>query len=365
MCKFGVSQESIIEFLKKNSWYRNDVVLGISKQYSAKDITCFLLERSRDFSEAFSLHLEMLVGDMASCRQKAVDSRISKILEFLQRNSRSMTTEQTHKLWFELLDVVLCKQQELKGKSPSKSNEDELTAQWMRQTTSRIMTTGTPYLPPGLILQKIVSSPAYSNGRFSELRGLVTNMMETCSYEQVLMKTCAKMVEDDLVHHMSSLRKNATKAISSGHNNPCSLCSREMFHSFVSSNAETEEIISFHCGHSYHLACVTALTQQQSRQDGQFLKCHTCHKSKMTLHGSVLLSKPTSVTSFVNDVDQGVQGRDTFTKKFFQMHKTLPCLSLLSSLNDNAVLSKHRKKNIFQSEEWLNQRLAAPPVTKL
>ena len=297
VCRFKHSHVQILDFLKQHlGMYIPQSLLVIVAKYKVREVECYLHEVSGNVESAFSIHMELLHAVMQHQQQQQeqkVHEGVTKTLKFLHQHQSSFSAEQTNTFWFKLLDVILDKQVELTKKlrsslsSPppldkcdnkiesketvlgsSDSNApNDLGIDFLKRMTSIIMTSAMPHLSPGSILERIISSCAYAKGEFGELRGVLMSMMETCSYERVLMVASRDLACSDLHDLKSQLVRLSRKGSSFRPNQHCTICFDPLFRppsntssSDHSSNSNVESLLLFSCQHFYHLSCLQKIS---------------------------------------------------------------------------------------------------------
>ncbi|ESO05633.1 hypothetical protein HELRODRAFT_111117 [Helobdella robusta] len=259
-CEFRKNEEEIIEFLRSHTDYSTDLVLSVVKKNNYKEVTCFLLEESGDYSGAFDLKMNIAQGICTGNDAHQIESNIWSIVKYLQRNNKHFSTDLRHKCWHQLLDLVLQKQEDVSLEMYEDDNR--ISTEQIKILTSQVMTACMPFLPPGLILQRVLSSPCYSSGRYGDLKSLLNNMMDSCNYERVLIKTCANLFDRDYHSQLSRMLKTTTMATKLKASR-CYLCFKDMTYRSSSSSASAalndDSIICFQCGHGYHCRCLSSI----------------------------------------------------------------------------------------------------------
>ena len=76
------------------------------------------------------------------------------------------------------------------------------------------------------VLQKIMSDPAYSTGKFGEIKQLVLGMLDTYNYELTLLEITNSLLSKDLHGQYDQEQKFLSRGFRPSQN-ICTLCARE------------------------------------------------------------------------------------------------------------------------------------------
>jgi len=127
--------------------------------------------------------------------------------------------------------------------------------------TRRVIDAMTADIPLPSALHHIMSAPAYSSGRFGEMKNLLLGMLDTYNYERTLLNTCARLVNQDLYGQLARLTAASGRGIALKRNS-CTLCGKGFSTGGVvgwgnrSVREDREMVVCFHCGHGYHSTCL-------------------------------------------------------------------------------------------------------------
>uniref|UniRef100_A0A8W8L325 RING-type domain-containing protein n=2 Tax=Magallana TaxID=2171616 RepID=A0A8W8L325_MAGGI len=213
------------------------------------------------------------------------------------------------------------------------------------------------YIALPTILHKIMQDPAYSTGKFGEVRELILGMLETYNYEQTLMETCKNLMNHDIHVHLKNLTTAAKKGyVPAGDN--CSLCTKQ----FVNQN-ETDTVIIFRCGHSYHKGCLQSIGSVHVIDGEDSWVCFLCSHRKRGQYQSTRFHRSHSNRGQPKGKDITVDPQHSqaldFVKSFL---KTPSRMSLLSELSSSSAPKSHRGSSSIFNQENFQLKLAPPPA---
>ncbi|VDI47973.1 vacuolar protein sorting-associated protein 8 [Mytilus galloprovincialis] len=369
MCQFKPNE--VLNYIKMNEGYRLEQTLQICRKYKLSEATAFLLEKAGDIQGAFGIILQKLQAKLKlfvdvmqggntdkdlNVLFLEIDTLAIVIIQLCQRNSGKMDEASREALWFPLLETVMTPQRKLKDID----NKDVLDD--FNKLTHHILNSMMGYIALPAILQKIMQDPAYNTGKFGEVRELILGMLETYNYEQTLMKTCKNLLNHDIHVHLKSLTSAAVRGyIPRGDN--CNLCNKL----FINQN-ETDSVVVFRCGHSYHLPCLRSVGSVHVMDGEEMWACYLCSHSKRgriqstRFHRS--LSNPnqaalqqTKEKSKEMTLDsQHIQAIDAVRKAM----KTPSRMAILTELSRSDTRSVRGSSGIFHQENF--QLRLAPPI---
>lgn len=226
-----------------------------------------------------------------------------------------------------------------------------------KKATHHVLNSMMGYIALPTILHKIMQDPAYSTGKFGEVRELILGMLETYNYEQTLMETCKNLMNHDIHVHLKNLTTAAKKGyVPAGDN--CSLCTKQ----FVNQN-ETDTVIIFRCGHSYHKGCLQSIGSVHVIDGEDSWVCFLCSHRKRGQYQSTRFHRSHSNRGQPKGKDITVDPQHSqaldFVKSFL---KTPSRMSLLSELSSSSAPKSHRGSSSIFNQENFQLKLAPPPA---
>ncbi|CAC5412316.1 VPS8 [Mytilus coruscus] len=369
MCQFKPNE--VLNYIKMNEGYRLEQTLQICRKYKLSEATAFLLEKAGDIQGAFGIILQKLQAKLKLFVEVMQGGNTEKdvnvlfleihtlaivIIQLCQRNSGKMDEASREALWFPLLETVMTPQRKLKDID----NKDVLDD--FNKLTHHILNSMMGYIALPAILQKIMQDPAYNTGKFGEVRELILGMLETYNYEQTLMKTCKNLLNHDIHVHLKSLTSAAVRGyIPRGDN--CNLCNKL----FINQN-ETDSVVVFRCGHSYHLPCLRSVGSVHVMDGEEMWACYLCSHSKRgriqstrfhrsLSHPNQAALQTTKEKSKEMTLDsQHIQAIDAVRKAM----KTPSRMAILTELSRSDTRSVRGSSGIFHQENF--QLRLAPPI---
>ncbi|CAG2066136.1 unnamed protein product, partial [Timema podura] len=106
------------------------------------------------------------------------------------------------------------------------------------------------YVSLPAMIQFILKDPAYTGGKFGDIRELMMGMLSNSCYEETLLQVTSRLLSTDLHHQLSKLLSSSSKGIA-----PqaflCSIC-----HKPLDIIQDLEEVVFFRCGHGFHSGCL-------------------------------------------------------------------------------------------------------------
>ncbi|XP_072180793.1 vacuolar protein sorting-associated protein 8 homolog [Diadema setosum] len=261
MCTFNPKR--VLKFVMMSENYRLEEALHIVRKHKMSEPTAFLLEKSGDVQGAFGILMENLQSKVkALCDEvKGQDGNESEgtnfslslanlqailmvLVQLCQRNSPKLDGDEREALWFPLLDLMMITQRRLK---PAFT---ESQFQSFKELTRHVLNSMMGHLALPRILQKIMQDPTYSTGKFGEIRELIVGMLDTYNYESTLLKTANSLLARDLYGSVKNLTIAANRGLMPRQES-CMMCGKKYEHS-----AESDHILIFSCGHTYHTTCL-------------------------------------------------------------------------------------------------------------
>ena len=163
------------------------------------------------------------------------------------------------------------------------------TKEFFKNLGSYIINSMVGYLSLTTIIDRIIGDPLYGASNFGDIKDLMINMLEVCSYEQILLAKTSSLVSRDAYANMLIYKRISCKSFSL-FSSFCQFCSRPLD---LSTKLDTISVASgfsntsppspsqmnalspfasvsnldilvdnkaaitiFHCGHSFHHSCL-------------------------------------------------------------------------------------------------------------
>lgn len=274
--------QNVCYFLRSDDSYRLQESLEICQRHRVTDAIAYLLERSGDIQGAFDLLMGELMRALKDEKRMEVKfdkmyNSIGVIIQLLQRNSHKLDQSQREGLWFPLLERVLAEQRE--------ATRDQDGFDW-KSVTRQVINAMMAYIPLSFVLQKVMSDPVYSMGRFGEMKDLLLGMLDTYNYEKTLLNTCANLINHDLHCQLTAFTASVGRAVVL-RTDHCLLCSKT-----IGTLNSADSVVCFQCGHSFHCLCLSSVTAVNlSSEEAKRWACFVCAKSSVRTQSSV---KPSS-----------------------------------------------------------------------
>lgn len=387
--------QEVLEFLKSNDGYRVEEVMDVCQRYEIEDALVYLREKSGNVAGAVELlmlklrrHLEEVFGGGQATE---AEESVGAIIQLLQRNSYKVTPSQRESFWFSLLEVIMGVQERLRlsskakevstrspngnamGKipdgvkpetySPSVRKVDGISAtvgaayssaglealnRMMRHTVDAMIT----YIPLQIVLQRVLSNPAYVSGTFGEMKDLFLGMLDSSTYEKELIQTCAVLVGKNIHEQMMGLVGTASRGVQPC-SDLCSLCSKPL-----STATEKETIVCFQCGHSFHYVCLAEAGAVEETPQGRERKWKCCLCDRYHRPGMKAHHRKSSESSAL--ASMCVAANPTQVLAFESVRQMLKSPSRLQTLLDLKTQGRERCNPFYQNERQ-TLRLSAPP----
>nr|CAD7256761.1 unnamed protein product [Timema shepardi] len=242
MCMFA--PESVLGFVSTNEEYRLDQTTAIVKTRGLSEPTAFLLEKAGDFQGALYLLLGSLdhqieavvAGDVSTSELVILTANL---VGLCQRGSPTMDEKERQAIWFQLLESLM---------KPQRSNETNLPV--LKELTQQLLTSMSSYVSLPAMIQFILKDPAYTGGKFGDIRELMMGMLSNSCYEETLLQVTSRLLSTDLHHQLSKLLSSSSKGITP-QTSLCSIC-----HKPLDIIQDLEEVVFFRCGHGFHSGCL-------------------------------------------------------------------------------------------------------------
>ena len=346
MCRFD--PKSVYMYLRETDNYRLEQSLAIVRKMKIVDATAYLLERTGDIKAAFKLLLENIKEKVAEFshsfaededplssrdgreKRRVLKNALNFIIHLCQRNSSRLEADEREDLWFPLLETIM---------SPQRRAKDVTSSHFIafKELTKQVLSSMMGHIALPAVLQKIMQDPAYSSGKFGEIKELMLGMLDTYNYERTLLQTTKSLLGKDL-HQQYCTLKNV---LSHGFSPDCLYCSLcfEKFGMRTTPDSNSD-ILVFRCGHTFHKQCL-----EGSVGVGSNIACVICTKTTMIRPGT---SK---------DGDNGATANDkvveTKSRKKSEKKTTLSPQQELALRN----LSKHNNEpSKLSLLNYMNQR---------
>ncbi|XP_054917170.2 vacuolar protein sorting-associated protein 8 homolog isoform X3 [Dermacentor andersoni] len=249
MCQFD--PDAVGPFLVSAEGYRIEETLEICHRHKVLDATAYLLEKTGDVQGALTILLQFLDTQLQACAQQGpmreqllqgARTRLQAAVELCQRSCPFLSAAEREALWFPVLERVMAPQRQLRSALGADKDFLLLTHQLLGSMMGFVA------LPH--ILHKLMQDPAYSTGKFGEVRHFVVKMLDTHNYEKALLHTTSRLLSSDVHLHLCQLQAAANRAYVS-HTAACLACGKGF--------SEPGAVVMFRCSHCYHRTCLATL----------------------------------------------------------------------------------------------------------
>ncbi|XP_070387453.1 vacuolar protein sorting-associated protein 8 homolog isoform X2 [Dermacentor albipictus] len=249
MCQFD--PDAVGPFLVSAEGYRIEETLEICHRHNVLDATAYLLEKTGDVQGALTILLQFLDTQLQACAQQGpmreqllqgARTRLQAVVELCQRSCPFLSAAEREALWFPVLERVMAPQRQLRSALGADKDFLLLTHQLLGSMMGFVA------LPH--ILHKLMQDPAYSTGKFGEVRHFVVKMLDTHNYEKALLHTTSRLLSSDVHLHLCQLQAAANRAYVS-HTAACLACGKGF--------SEPGAVVMFRCSHCYHRTCLATL----------------------------------------------------------------------------------------------------------
>ena len=290
MCEF--EPRKVAAYLKSRSNYDLHKVLEICEKFSVLDAQAYLLEKDGRTEEAFDLIMSQLdeklrlVPDTTNPRKKPeqrslfwtqINASVMLIVQLCQRSCSETPPQQKERFWFQLLDALLSTQNGIMT-SAAASDQDAAAAadnvNAIKDVVKHVVNSAIGYVPLRSVIEKILKDPAYQTGSFGDVKGFLVEMLELYHYEETLLRSTVRLVQDDLHCQTRARQKEARKGFRAS-DLKCDLCRSHLA-------LHGGQSIVFQCAHKFHLACLdSAGCGLVSRLGGdESWHCYACISAK-------------------------------------------------------------------------------------
>ncbi|XP_068082015.1 vacuolar protein sorting-associated protein 8 homolog isoform X2 [Anabrus simplex] len=245
MCQY--SPTKVYSFLVSSDGYRLDQALQIMKQHKQVEATAYLLEKTGDFQGALNLLLTKLDAEIEQALDSSSNTNLvdltGHLIGLCQRGSAMLDETGRRAMWFPLLESLMRPQRELQSKHPV-----------LQELTQQLLTSMSGYVSLPAMLQVILKDPAYTGGKFGDIRELMMGMLTNSCYEETLLQTTSRLLGTDLHHKLAKLMAESQRALSP-RSFVCVLCRKAL-----DTIKDTENCVLFKCGHFYHSSCLKSVS---------------------------------------------------------------------------------------------------------
>jgi hypothetical protein len=281
MCQFDPT--SVFPFLKTVESYRAERVYELCDKFKIVEAMGYLLEKAGQYQEAFQLMYDKLniILEEVFSESEVEGNETGRLNEkceefhklflilvpFAQRSSPKMSKEEREKLWLPLFEMSIG--------AHSRSKVNSQLAPMFADLTKYMLSSMMGHVSLPTIVEIILKDPAYSKATFTEIKDLVSGMLETCTYEEFMVNLVKRITESD-VHERLATKLKCTKKGFAPRNKICPVCHTN-FTTEQCLSAEDSKVLVFHCGHSFHNDCCSdqavkacSLCQVQGKSEGPF-----------------------------------------------------------------------------------------------
>ncbi|XP_063227477.1 vacuolar protein sorting-associated protein 8 homolog [Bacillus rossius redtenbacheri] len=246
----------VLGFLAACDGYRLDEATAITRARGHAEATAFLLERAGDHRGALAL----LLGRLERAGEGELAHLVARLQALCQRASASLDERARQEMWFSLLECVMRPQRD-----PARDSRE------LKDLTQQLLMCMSSHVSLPAMLQFILKDPAYTGGKFGDIRELMMGMLSNSCYEETLLQVTSRLLSSDL-HHMLA-RELALAARGVSPQATCAVC-----HKPLGALQSPARVVVFRCRHSYHSSC----------RDSP--RCYVCSRTS----GSPDLDKPSS-----------------------------------------------------------------------
>ena len=338
MCRFDETR--VPSFLAGKSNFDLKKVLKICEKHEIDDAVAYLLESDGQILKAFDVLKKKLDNQLHQSPNKSlgkmngeifwarVNSSVIIIVQLCQRTMQILTESERETLWFSLLDSLISCQ---RNPGLSKASGEQL-----KDVIKHVISSTIGHVSLRAVIDKILRNPFYESGNFGDIRGFLTEMLETYHYEEVLLCATVDLVRSDLHESLETKRRMAGRALSCD-SLECDLCRRHV---------ALQGALLFQCGHKYHLSClqkagcviITALGEEK----WQCYKClarQTLNSSETTEVGTIIsaLGDETSESKLNEDELESITNQDLVRAKAYIDKMKIVGENLISSFENRLI----------------------------
>jgi len=375
MCRLHLPPSQIVSFLRATSGYHLTEMLDICQRHSVSDAVVCLLEKSGDIRGAFDILFERVTRVMSDATQNdsndvdvKLKTLVKDVTELLQRGSRQMEQTELETVWFMLLDFLMDTMKLVKTKSAGDAGVNCTLGDGVKSVTRQVINAVMSHLPLPEVLQRIVANEGA--GHFGDVRDLLTEVLDACSYEQTLLSTCARLLHGDL-HCAWTSKTQWSRRATASHTDTCLVCGRVAVGPSVAASQRPDGLglVCFHCGHVVHRSCLLdSVTSPTSRDESERRwQCPVCCRSRSATAPVPLPARSMSTTHC-----QLEQHQVDSVHKLRSVSRSPSRLTVLAELAQlehtraSSAVGHPRFKGFVHSDilhkEQFALRLAAPPV---
>lgn len=275
LCKMFPAK--VYPYLRESKDYRLLESLELTRKYRITDATAWLLELKGDLPGAYALIHGTLLEKIKMFNQAYVefeattdgddvkDERPAALLtlrgllavamQMCLRASSKLNEAEREGLWFPLLDCLINSQRAMKQKL--NSSLPEYTAVF-RELMRHVVNSMINYVALPSILQKVMADGSLTRS-FGEIKDLIMGMVDTYTYEKMLLETTNRIVANDLYWAMR-LRMDSTRK---GLRNPGR---RRRGRRGAPTNEETLQMMDLQRMSRYEEECATPKFEQMLEQ---------------------------------------------------------------------------------------------------
>ena len=249
MCKFN--PEFVCSYLKVANNYRLDPTLEICLIANLKDAAAYLYEKRGDLDNAFQLYYDAIDCRIRDNAPLFVGETLVTIIQFCQRNSHKVSDKIKESYWFSLIDILL--------QYGNDNESDQFVFDQIIEMQESLIDSMLGFVSPSKVLDKLLKDSRNLFKTFGDIKRLVGNMLDSVTYEEILLKSTINIVHSDLFSNMKQDKRHFNRGLAVT-SNTCVVCS-----SIICTN--DKELLIFSCGHTVHTECV---------KDQKFKYCNKC-----------------------------------------------------------------------------------------
>jgi len=165
------------------------------------------------------------------------------MIQFSQRNSPKLPGNEREKLWLPPLNLLIAAHNKFQGREELSLAFNDLNKHLLSSMMGHVS------LPT--IVEVVLNNPSYQSSTFAEIRDLVMGMLETCTYEEMMVTLVKRITQLD-VHEKLQTKLKTSKGAFSFSSKICRWCHSDILNDIP---LASENIVVFQCGHPYHVSC--------------------------------------------------------------------------------------------------------------
>jgi len=234
----------LLHYIKTKHKYRPEVVMKLCERFNILDGKIYLLETQGRLEEAFSVLKgqmddrinEFLANEGGEPELKVVGINTSLliVIQFCQRVSGRLTEDKRESMWCSLLNDVAKPIQVVVNPDP-----------W-REMIRHIVSSMLGHVGHKKVVTLILSNPSCSGGKWSDLKQMLLELIETFRYEQRLVESGIHVLEKERANKLRLLVRARTKAVYSA-TSSCCVCGSAL-------RGKLRNVV-FSCHHAFHVEC--------------------------------------------------------------------------------------------------------------